>query len=255
MEQTDVAAVPDTERVQVRRHAGQLQPPLREQRFESSQPRSERVVVVVGRRVRPHEHGHAGIIYARPDAARMASVDREAGVALAVLLRGLNVGGHRRVRPAELARELRHLDVTTIGATGAFIVRRPITPARLRAEVARRLPFGAVIVICRARDLARLVTHAAFRSQPVRHDLVRFVSVLEAPARRRPPVPLQLPARGRWLVKVLAREGRFVLGVYRREMRVIGHLGELDRVFGVPATTRSWRTLASIAAAVPADAG
>jgi uncharacterized protein (DUF1697 family) len=48
-------------------------------------------------------------------------------------------------------------------------------------------------------------------------------------------------------VKVLARDGRFVVGLYRRHMKVIGYLGALDRVFGVPVTTRSWKTVAAIA--------
>ena len=46
---------------------------------------------------------------------------------------------------------------------------------------------------------------------------------------------------------MLARDGRFVFGLYRRDMKVIGYLGTLDRVFGVPATTRNWNTIAAIA--------
>jgi hypothetical protein len=38
-----------------------------------------------------------------------------------------------------------------------------------------------------------------------------------------------------------------VLGVYRREMKAIGFLGEIDRLFGVPATTRNWNTILAIA--------
>jgi hypothetical protein len=49
------------------------------------------------------------------------------------------------------------------------------------------------------------------------------------------------------LVKVLARDGRFVVGVHRRDMKVIGYLGKLDAVFGVPATTRNWNTMVRIA--------
>jgi hypothetical protein len=49
---------------------------------------------------------------------------------------------------------------------------------------------------------------------------------------------------------VLARDGRFVFGVYRRHMKVIGYLGSIDRMFGVPATTRSWHTLTAIAKAL-----
>jgi hypothetical protein len=58
---------------------------------------------------------------------------------------------------------------------------------------------------------------------------------------------MRFPATGVWLLKVLAREGRFVVGVHRRQMKVIGYLGALDRVFGVPVTTRNWNTLAAIA--------
>ena len=38
--------------------------------------------------------------------------------------------------------------------------------------------------------------------------------------------------------------------MYRRHMKVIGYLGALDRVFGVPATTRNWNTLTAIAKAI-----
>jgi hypothetical protein len=39
---------------------------------------------------------------------------------------------------------------------------------------------------------------------------------------------------------------RFVFGVYRRHMKVIGLLGKLDGLFGVPVTTRNWNTIAAI---------
>jgi hypothetical protein len=37
-----------------------------------------------------------------------------------------------------------------------------------------------------------------------------------------------------------------VLGLYRREMKAIGYLGQLDKIFGVPATTRNWNTITAI---------
>jgi uncharacterized protein (DUF1697 family) len=48
-------------------------------------------------------------------------------------------------------------------------------------------------------------------------------------------------------VRILAREDRFVVGLYRRHMKVISYLGTLDRVFGVPVTTRNWNTITAIA--------
>jgi uncharacterized protein (DUF1697 family) len=58
---------------------------------------------------------------------------------------------------------------------------------------------------------------------------------------------MKLPSRGKWLLQVLARDDRFVVGLYRRHMKAIGYLGTLDRLFGVPVTTRNWNTIAAIA--------
>lgn len=172
-----------------------------------------------------------------------------------VLLRGLNVGGHRTFRPTLLAEKLQHLGAVSIGATGTFVIRQPVGRAQLRAEFARRLPFDAEIMICRGKDIARLTSRNVFERQPVRPDIVRFVSVLSRLPRSAPRLPVTIPSRGRWLVKVLAREGRFVFGLYRRHMKVIGCLGSLDRVFGVPATTRNWNTITAIASVLKGRGG
>jgi uncharacterized protein (DUF1697 family) len=58
---------------------------------------------------------------------------------------------------------------------------------------------------------------------------------------------VKFPPTGPWLLKILARDGRFVFGTYRRHMKVIGYLGSLDRLFGVSATTRNWNTITAIA--------
>jgi uncharacterized protein (DUF1697 family) len=167
-------------------------------------------------------------------------------VALVVFLRGLNVGGHRTFRPTTLAKQLQHLDAVNIGATGIFVIRRPVSRAQLRSEIARRLPFDAEMAICNGDDIVGLLSRDFFAGYAKRADIVRFVSVLSRTPRSAPPLPIRLPARGMWLLKVLGRDGRFVFGLYRRHMKVISCLGALDRVFGVPATTRSWNTITAI---------
>ena len=173
-------------------------------------------------------------------------------MALVVLLRGVNVGGHKAFRPSVLATELRHLEVVNIGAAGTFVIRRPVSRAELRDEIARRLPFEAEIMICAGREIARLLSQDIFSGHPVRSDIVRFVSVMSRRPRSAPELPLQLPPTGEWLVKVLAREGPFVVGLYRRQMKAIGCLGRLDQLLGVPVTTRNWNTVMAIARAVEA---
>lgn len=168
-------------------------------------------------------------------------------MALVVLLRGVNVGGHRAFRPTTLVEQLKHLGAVNIGAAGTFVIRRPVTQSKLRAELARRLPFAAEIMICQGREIVRLMSQNHFADQPVRSDIVRFVSVLSKRPRSAPSTPMNLPSKGKWLLKILARDNRFVFGVYRRHMKVISYLGTFDRLFGVPVTTRNWNTITAIA--------
>jgi uncharacterized protein (DUF1697 family) len=174
-------------------------------------------------------------------------------VALVVLLRGVNVGGHRTFRPSQLAEALKHLGAVNIGAAGTLVIREPMTQAQLRAEVVRKLPFVAEVVVCQGRDIAALISKYPFEGQSVRPGVVRFVSVLSQRPRLTPSTPMRFPSRGPWLMKILTRQNRFVIGMYRRHMKVIGLLGALDRLYGVPVTTRNWNTMAAIARALGND--
>jgi uncharacterized protein (DUF1697 family) len=165
---------------------------------------------------------------------------------LVVFLRGVNVGGHRTFRPSILARELSHHDVVNVGAAGTFVVRKPGSRAKFRAELLRKLPFEAEIVLCDARDLIRLDVENPFGSEPARSDSVRFVSILSRAGRIRATIPITLPQDGEWLVRLIGSRNRFVFGVYRRHMKTIGYLGRIDKLFGVPATTRNWNTIMAI---------
>ena len=49
-----------------------------------------------------------------------------------------------------------------------------------------------------------------------------------------------------WLLKILKIEKQFVIGIYRREMKAIGYLGKIEKILGVPATTRSWNTIQKV---------
>jgi uncharacterized protein (DUF1697 family) len=175
-------------------------------------------------------------------------------VALVVLLRGANVGGHRTFRPGVLAKELTHLGAVNIGAAGTFVFQQPVARTRLRAELARRLPFSTEIVICHDREIVRLMSNEILAPSPGRAAIVRFVSVLSRMPRFAPRLPITLPSRGKWMLKVEACDGRFVIGQYRRHMKAIGYLGTLDRLFGVPATTRNVNTMAAIVKVLDAKA-
>ena len=167
-------------------------------------------------------------------------------MALVVFLRGVNVGGHRTFRPSKLAEALRHLGTVNIGAAGTLVIRRPMSHAQARAEVTGKLPFVTDIVVCQGREIANLLSRDPFEGQSVQPGVVRFVSVLSQRPRLTPSMPMRIPSSGQWLMKILARRNRFVIGMYRRHMKVIGYLGALDRLYGVSVTTRNWNTIAAI---------
>ena len=165
---------------------------------------------------------------------------------LVAFLRGVNVGGHRRFRPSTLARELSDYDVVNVGAAGTFVVRQPGSRATFRTALLRKLPFEAEVVLCDGADLLRLETENPFSAEPPPSDVVRFVSIQLKANAVRVSLPVTFPSDGEWLVKVIASDGPFVFGMYRRHMKTIDYLGQIDKLFRAPATTRNWNTIMSI---------
>jgi len=167
-------------------------------------------------------------------------------MALVVFLRGINVGGHRAFRPSVLAKELGAYDAVNVGAAGTLVIRKPGLRAKFLAELRRKLPFEATIAFCDGSDLIRLETDNPFGTEPLRADVIQFVSILSKAGRRTVSLPIILPEGGEWRVRIIGSKNRLVCGVYHRHMKTIGYLGQIDRLFGAPATTRSWNTILSV---------
>lgn len=174
-------------------------------------------------------------------------------MALVVLLRGVNVGGNKTFRPSVLATELRDYDVVNIGAAGTFVVRKPGPRAKFQAELVKRLPFESEVILCDGRELLRLETEHPFGAEPAGSGVVRFVSTFAKASRFGPSLPFSLPADGEWLVRVIAADKQFIFGEYRRHMKTIGYLGQLDKLFAGKATTRNWNTIQAIVRALKDD--
>ena len=167
-------------------------------------------------------------------------------MALVVFLRGVNVGGHRTFRPSVLARQLSRYDVVNIGAAGTFVVKKPGPRAQFLVALRKQLPFETQIMVAEGRDLVRMETEDPFDGAAAGEGIVRFVSVLARAGSLRKALPVSFPPEGQWLVKVVAAQGPYVFGMYRRHMKTIGYLNKVDDLFSAPATSRSWSTIAKI---------
>ena len=167
-------------------------------------------------------------------------------MALIVFLRGINVGGHWTFRPNDLAKELSAYDVMNVGATGTLIVRKPGARAKFLDELRRTLPFEAEVAFCNVSNLMRLEIENPFGPESASPDVVRFVSILPKTVPDNISLPIAIPESGDWFVRIIAANDRFVFGIYRRHMKTIGYLGQIDKLFGASATTRSWNTILSV---------
>jgi uncharacterized protein (DUF1697 family) len=170
-----------------------------------------------------------------------------------VFLRAVNVGGTNRCQPAAIAKQLAKFGVVNIGAVGTFVVREDVSESVLRATIAKKLPFKCEIMICPAKQIVDLVGRDPFSRQPSGPNITRFVNVLHKPLRKPPSVPLSLPSDDDWLLKIIAIQNRFVLGLYRRQMKAISYLGKIEKLLGVPVTTRNWNTLQKVSTILSQD--
>ncbi len=145
-----------------------------------------------------------------------------------------------------LAEKMRAYEVVNLGAAGTFVVRKPGSRAKFLAALRRELPFDTEVAFCDSRDIIRLERENPFGTEPSDPGLVRFVSILSKACSRKTSLPVALPERGEWFVRILGASNRLVFGVYRRHMKTIGYLGRIDEIFGAPAATRSWNTILAV---------
>ena len=163
-----------------------------------------------------------------------------------VFLRAVNVGTANRCRPAQIATQLSKFDVVNIGAVGTFVVRKEVSEVALRGAFAKKLPFKCEMMICPGRDILLLSASDPFSEEESGSNIVRFASILAKRPRISPATPLYFPSTGDWGMKIVAIRGRFVLGLYRRQMKAISYLGKFEKQLGIPATVRSWNTIEKI---------
>src|SRR5206468_3536244 len=118
-------------------------------------------------------------------------------------------GGHRTFRPSMLANQLKDYGFVNIGAAGTFVVCSSVRQKRLRSELLRCLPFEATVTMCTGEELLAAASNNPFDDEPPRSGIVRFVSILSNRPLLSPPIPVCIPAKGKWLVRILSSHDRF----------------------------------------------
>lgn len=170
-----------------------------------------------------------------------------------VFLRGVNVGGNKRFRPAELARALGGVN---LGAAGTFVLPGGAASA-VRKAILDALEFECEVVVCRGAAVVELARRAEKDPPPYGKDLRTMVTVLAGKPKTSPKLPAEVPAgASSWQVRVTDVDGPFVTSLWRRrEGRFVYPNEVVEKLFAVPGTTRGWSTIESIRKIVEAGAG
>ena len=171
------------------------------------------------------------------------------------LLRGINVGGHRLIKMAHLKVLFEALGfgaVRTYIQSGNVIFQadeaeheQPLRQ-RIEQEIVAVFGFSVVVALRTGDELARVIMNSPFAPDALLEGERLYVALLaETPA---------LPCVERLLASQTAPDEFHVLGrevylLYRQNMRATQLTNTLlESRLGVPATTRNWRTLTTLAA-------
>ena len=164
---------------------------------------------------------------------------------LVVLMKGVNVGKHRRFLPAALAKELAAFDVVNIGAVGTYVVHDAPSAAALRAEIARRLPFEAEILICTEKEIRALADRDPFARRKHPAEVREMVTLLAKKPAGRTKLPIRRPDGDDWQVELFEIDGRFALALWRPDPKRLVYV-DPQKELGVSGTTRTWKTFLAI---------
>ena len=137
--------------------------------------------------------------------------------------------------------------MVNVGAAGTFVVRARMSRSVVEAALARELPFVTAIVTCEGARIINLIREDPLAEYAGQVDVTRFVSTLGKTPNADPELPIEFGEGRSWLVRLVGRSDRFVLGVYRRDPKTINHLGRVDKMYDGPITTRNWNTITAIA--------
>src|SRR5579859_6821661 len=171
------------------------------------------------------------------------------------LLRGINVGGHRPIKMLELQRMCAAMgfgQVRTYIQSGNVVftsLESDESPEALRqrieAEIAARFGFPVTVVLRTAAELERIIAGCPFAADALAEGENLYLALLAGAPSPQAVERLRASESGSDEFRIMGRE---VYLLYRRSARdTLLTNAFIERVLGVAATTRNWRTMRTLA--------
>ncbi len=168
------------------------------------------------------------------------------------LLRGINVGGHKRIKMADLREmftSLKFENVKTVLASGNVAwdaVNQDVDKMRSTIEVSIKDTFGfdVDVIVRTQKQITQLVVSNPFEDVEVTEDTRLYVAFLSTPSSTKLGIPYQTPDGDFRIIQATDSEVCSVLTLtHRRSIDAMNVLAE----FGVNMTTRNWNTVLKLA--------
>jgi uncharacterized protein (DUF1697 family) len=167
------------------------------------------------------------------------------------LLRGINVGGNKKVPMATLkktAEKLGFTDVKTLLASGNLIFTTSTSEKTLRALLEKTLAatfkFPIPVIIRSATDIETLIAADPFKGITVDENTRLYVTFLGTPPAKHPAIPAINGFR------VVRAKGSDVCSVLQLNPahRTPEAMNGLEQAYGKDVTTRNWNTVLKLLA-------
>lgn len=182
----------------------------------------------------------------------VVSSQQKASVQVVAFLRGINVGGAKKVPMSELIelyQGLGHRDCRTVLNSGNILFEsEDVSLASLTSqlEIAFRDHFGfsSQHILRRLDDLKAMVASDPFANLAKDSSARLYVSFLPQPVESDLPLPFHSPKDG---FSILAcREGQVFTALTNPSAQTVKAMAFLEREFGKEITTRNWNTILKI---------
>ncbi len=173
--------------------------------------------------------------------------------AIIAFLRGINVGGHKKVTMAALKAAFESMgfrNVRTVLASGNVVFESRKTGPDLAAPMARGLAkafgFPVPVILRSTRELKAMVASDPFKAVPGGPDVRLYVTFRPKKAPALPPARLPEPPAG---VRIIRIDPGEVYSVVRLSQGAgtPDLMAFLERTLGRDVTTRNWQTVIKIA--------
>ncbi len=165
-------------------------------------------------------------------------------------LRGINVGGNKKIPMADLAalfEEIGFGNVTTIQAAGNVIFECPKTPlakltTKIETAIEAKFGFGATVQVIELEKIRKLIEANPFSKFTPSKETHWYVTFLNDSTSALPSV------KNESFTLLAIKDSVLFSILYRNKGQSTDFMTFLDKTFGKQITTRNWNTLVKIAA-------